>query len=311
MAAAGGGDVAPGDSDIIGRDAIAVFSAISAGGVHSAAGDGEIVVCIDAIAVFFAIFAGGVHGAAGGGHSAARDGDVVVCIDAIAVFFAIFAGGVHISASGVHGAALDNEVVRADTVALRYRTAAGDGQAAVAGDGEVDKLVGVPGKNAIACSAPTATGAGDGVGAHQIYVEVAAPVVPDGGAPQRALGDGRVVEGQGAAVPFDVVIVRVRPFCCNGSIRSRLGIGGGIRSAPRPHAAHEDVALQRLALAVEVFVAGDQVGDASRQYKRRADDFRRAVRILARFHLDGLDRRIALRIQIDGPTPGPQCRRWQ
>ena len=66
---------------------------------------------------------------------------------------------------------------------LRYRTAAGDGQAAAAGDGEVDKLVGVPGKNAITCSAPTATGAGDGVGAHQRYVEVAVPVVPDGGAP--------------------------------------------------------------------------------------------------------------------------------
>ena len=56
---------------------------------------------------------------------------------------------------------------------------------------------------------------------------------------------------------------------------------------------------------MEVFGAGDQVGDASRQYKRRADDFHRAVRILARFHLDGLDRRIALRIQIDGPTQGP------
>ena len=56
---------------------------------------------------------------------------------------------------------------------------------------------------------------------------------------------------------------------------------------------------------MEVLGAGDQVGDVSRQYKRRADDFRRAARTLARFHLDGLDRRIALRIQRDVPTQGP------
>lgn len=89
-----------------------------------------------------------------------------------------------------------------------------------------DKLGGAIGKNAIACSAPTATGAGDGVGAHQIYVEVAVPVVPDGGAPQRALGDGRVVEGQRLAVPLDVVIICGSILCRNGAAVVRGGIGG-------------------------------------------------------------------------------------
>ena len=52
---------------------------------------------------------------------------------------------------------------------------------------------------------------------------------------------------------------------------------------------------------MEVFGAGDQVGEVFFPHKRRADDFRRAVRILARCHCNGR----ALRIQIDASAQGP------
>ena len=52
---------------------------------------------------------------------------------------------------------------------------------------------------------------------------------------------------------------------------------------------------------MEVFGAGDEVGDVFCQYKRRAGDWLRILRILARCHCNGR----ALRIQIDVSAQGP------
>ena len=53
------------------------------------------------------------------------------------------------------------------------------------------------------------------------------------------LGDGRALEGQGGAVPFDVVVVFVSVVCRDGAV-IRHGVGSGITAALQLYAAHED-----------------------------------------------------------------------
>ena len=110
--------------------------------------------------------------------SAAGDGEVDVYIDAIAVVHSIA-----IAAGGIHGAALDNKVVSEDSVTLRYHIAAGSGQAAAAGDGEVNTILTV----AIGVDTETgvvvAVGTGDGVVSRQFQGNVVLAAVVDGGAP--------------------------------------------------------------------------------------------------------------------------------
>ena len=110
--------------------------------------------------------------------SAAGDGEVDVYIDAIAVFHSIA-----IAAGGIHGAALDNKVVSEDSVTLRYHIAAGDGQAAAAGDGEVNNIPAVATGVDAETGVVVAVGAGDGIFSCQNKADVAAAAVVDGGAP--------------------------------------------------------------------------------------------------------------------------------
>ena len=110
--------------------------------------------------------------------SAAGDGEVDVYIDAIAVVHSIA-----IAAGGIHGAALDNKVVSEDSVALRYHIAAGDGQAAAAGDGEVNNIPAVATGVDAETGVVVAVGTGDGIFSCQNKADVAAAAVVDGGAP--------------------------------------------------------------------------------------------------------------------------------
>ena len=108
--------------------------------------------------------------------SAAGDGEVDVYIDAIAVAHNIAAGC-------IHGAALDNEVISKDAIALRYHIAAGDGQAAAAGDGEVNNIPAVATGVDAETGVVVAVGTGDGIFSCQNKADVAAAAVVDGGAP--------------------------------------------------------------------------------------------------------------------------------
>ena len=110
--------------------------------------------------------------------SAAGDGEVDVYIDAIAVFHSIA-----IAAGGIHGAALDNKVVSEDSVTLRYHIAAGSGQAAAAGDGEVNNIPAVATGVDAETGVVVAVGTGDGIFSCQNKADVAAAAVVDGGAP--------------------------------------------------------------------------------------------------------------------------------
>ena len=164
-------------------------------------------------------------------NSAVVDGDLIKSLDAIAVFIGS-------TAHSGDRAAIDDDPVAFDSRApLRraYHGAAGGGQAAVPGDGEGNILSAASGVDTIAVAVCNSR-PGDGVGSRQDKAAVVAEI--NGGVLMAALGDVGIVEGQGLAVPLDVVAV-LAAAGRDGAVLRR-GVAGGIRAAGQFHAAHMD-----------------------------------------------------------------------
>ena len=167
-------------------------------------------------------------------NSAVVDGDLRRSLDAIAVFIGF-------TAHGGDPAAIDDDPVALDSIAPQiptaHRAAAGGGQAALSGDGEGNILFAASGVDTIAVAVCNSR-PGDGVGSCQDKAAVVAEI--NGGVLMAALGDGGAVEGQGAAVPHDVVVVPVSAVRRDRAAH-RPGVDrGGFCCGGQFHAAHMD-----------------------------------------------------------------------
>ena len=146
-------------------------------------------------------------------------------------------------AAGDGEVAVDEEAVAAcgNIAAGDVQDAAGDVQDAAAGDGEL-----AAGVDAVACPGAVAAGSGDSALPHQDQVDGrVAVMIVDGGVLMAALGDGGAVEGQGAAVPHDVVVVLAALDRDGTAAAICFGIGGDIRTAGQRLAAHIDGLARR------------------------------------------------------------------
>ena len=150
-------------------------------------------------------------------------------------------------------AAGDRDVSCADSVAVDVTVcarncAAGDIQNTVAGDGDIfigdiNTIAGVDFVSVVAI------GPRDRVLAYQFNGKAGFTV--DGGRSvvkkcTGTLGNRRAIQGQGAAVPFDVVVFRSRVRGRYCTVRSCHGVGRGGLRARQLHAAHVDVGVVRL-----------------------------------------------------------------
>ena len=290
----------------VGFDAVAVrvrvLALIHSQFTHSsdlAAGDCK-TVGIDAAAISEAARPLGGNYAAGSCDCAAVYGDV---IGADAVTFRVIARDR--AACSFHRAALYGDVSVIGTYAVAVHPAgiddiaACDIQSAIADDGEI--FVDIDSETYLDSVFRVAVRTGDHVLACQLYRKAGFRV--DGSAGfvarkrMRALRDRRIIEGQGAAIPHDVVVVRSR---ARGRHRAGVicqGVGGVIRSARQTNAAHVDVGVGRgigirrcnlHGLAVEVFFIDNEVVNLCFLSKRRTADFCRVICIFASLDLDSL-----------------------
>ena len=157
--------------------------------------------------------------AAGGGDLAAGDRDVS-CADSVAVDVTVYARN-----------------CAADDI---QNTVAGDGDIFI---GDINTIAGVDFVSVVAI------GPRDRVLAYQFNGK--AGFTEDGGRSvvkkcTGTLGNRRAIQGQGAAVPFDVVVFRSRVRGRYCTVRSCHGVGRGGLRARQLHAAHVDVGVVRL-----------------------------------------------------------------